>query len=173
MRLAPRETVPAAAPAQTPERVEPWASICAVLTLLPAFRPAGPRGSLRCVPGVRRSSLTILRAAALLSRDAPAQAVTPPAALRPAKVSRSVAQPPRISGEASRWPSWKVPPRWRSPPLNGRGAWVGGEKGISLAARRLRSPALRTAGLLAGFSAPLGHEQGKGFVGGILERASL
>ncbi len=29
----------------------------------------------------------------------------------PTRVSRSVAQPPRISGEASRWPSWMVPPR--------------------------------------------------------------
>jgi hypothetical protein len=59
----PRETVPAIFPAQTPKFVEQSASICAVLTLLPAFRPAGPRGSLRCVAGVRRSSLTILRAA--------------------------------------------------------------------------------------------------------------
>jgi hypothetical protein len=48
---------------------------------------------------------------ALVSRNAPAKAVTQRADLRPARVCRSVAQPPRISGEASRWPIWKVPPR--------------------------------------------------------------
>jgi hypothetical protein len=50
---------------------------------------------------------------------------------------------------------------------------VGGEKGIFLAARRLRSPALRDAGLLTGFPAPFGHEQGESFIGGILERSTF
>ena len=87
-------------------------------------------------------------------------------------VSRSVAQPPRISGEASRWPSGMVPPRWRSPPLNRRGAWRGERKVFPCCSAAAACAAL-TRGLLAGLSAPLGHEQGEGFIGRILERASF
>jgi hypothetical protein len=58
-------------------------------------------------------------------------------------VSRSVAQPPRISGEVSRWPSRKVAASLgRSPPLNWRGAWKEERKVFPLllgaCAKRLR-----------------------------------
>ena len=46
------------------------------------------------------------------------------------------------------------------------------QKGIPLLLGGCACAALRGGGL-AGFPAPLGHEQGEGFIGGILERATL
>ena len=54
--------------------------------------------------------------------------VTLCANLRPAKVSWTFAQPPRELRGGFASAKWGVPPRWRSPPLNRRGAWEGERK---------------------------------------------
>ena len=66
----------------------------------------------------------------------------------------------------------EMPPRWRSPPLSRRGAWRGERKVFPCCSAAAACAAL-TRGLLAGGSAPLGHEQGEGFIGSILECASF
>ncbi|MEA3209303.1 MAG: hypothetical protein QOE70_2360 [Chthoniobacter sp.] len=68
----------------------------------------------------------------------------------PTRVSRSVAQPPRIFGEASLRPSWKVPPRSGTRPRSvGAGPGRRRERCFPCA-RRLRRPALRLAGSAGG-----------------------
>jgi uncharacterized protein (DUF779 family) len=54
--------------------------------------------------------------------------------------------------------------------LNRRAAWVGGEKGIRLAARRASRLRCADAGCLTGFPAPVGHPKGECLIGDILER---
>ena len=119
-----------ASEAQTPDFVDRGMK-CAVLTALPAYsRCCAARTAFRFVTdGADHRS--ILRVRSLVSRNAPEE------------LSRFVRTPARRkfvgpllslsgnSGEASRRPIWLVPPRWRSPPLNRRGAWEG-EKGVPL-----------------------------------------
>jgi hypothetical protein len=91
--------------------------------------PLIPRGSraLRCGSADHRNDPPgrALRSRSARSKSCHASCRPPP---RP-NVSRSVTQPPKVPGEASRWPSRKVATSLgRSPPLIRRSAWRGERK---------------------------------------------
>lgn len=87
------------------------------------------------------------------------------------KVCRTLAQPPR--GQPGRLRTVELQmsrlAHALALALNRRAAWVGGEKGIRLAARRASRLRCADAGCLTGFPALLGQPQGKGLIGDILK----
>ena len=107
-RLRPPPAV--ARPTQTPELVGMQRSSAPSSR---RYRPSAHDSARKPCASLRVAQIiaTILRAVPSFHEARAAKAVTLRADLRPPKVSRSVAQPPRISGEASRWPNWMVPPR--------------------------------------------------------------
>ena len=141
-------------------------------------RPHGAPGlcaPLRCANGLplrcgRHSSSDDPPGRARHSRNAPAKAVTLRAAHRPAKVSWPLLSLRGNSGEASRRPSGRC--RLAGARPRSIGAEPGkGERKVFPCCSAHCAPVLRRGGWLAGFPAPFGHEQGKGFIGCILKRA--